>query len=108
MEWDFIFDRAYEKLERISSNFAPIFGVLSWQAWQGLQGIAPSDFKTENSEESISLSVDFTNCMAVDQKNSKGSSISGFCSTSSGQVITFNLVRYASWGIIRLQLISWQ
>lgn len=98
---------AYEKSEDISSNFVFIFGVWSWQAWQGLQGIAPSD-KIENSQQPIISSVAFTNCLEVDQKESKESSTSSFCSTSSGQIITFNLVRHASWRVIRLELISWQ
>ena len=97
------FDMAYEKSEDISSNFVFIFCVWSWQAWQGLQGIAPSD-KTENSQEPINLSVAFSNCMEVDQKDSTESFTSSFCSTSSGQIITFNMVRCASWRVIRL---SW-
>lgn len=90
MEGDFIsiFDRAYEKLEGISHNFALIFGVWSRQACQGLQGIAQSHFKIENSKVAINLSVDFTNCMEVDQKDSKKCSISGLCPTSSDQIIT--------------------
>lgn len=40
-------------------------------------------------------SVAITNCMEVDQRDRKESSKSGFCSTSSGQIITSNLASHA-------------
>lgn len=68
---------------RMSINLFLIFAVWSWQGWQGPQGITLSD-KIANFPGTNQSKCEFCKLYGVDQKYSKGFSISSFPSISSG------------------------